>query len=61
MVKNFDYIVRKIELSLLKSILFENSKQKFNSNQTTQIMKIIKINKIFGTKNMQQKYKISSL
>ena len=41
-------------------MLFENSKQKLNSNQTTQIMKIININKNYGTKNMQQKYKKSS-
>ena len=38
-------------------MLFENSKQKLNSNQTTEIMKIIYINKIFGTKNMQQNTK----
>ena len=31
-------------------MLFENSKQKWKSNQTTQIMKIIKMNKILDSK-----------
>ena len=38
-------------------MLFENSKQKLNSNQTTQIIKMININKNLGTKTCKKNVK----